>query len=561
MMWRYRLISLFFIISFSLIIARLFYWQTVRAQELRALGNAQYGSEILTQANRGEIKTSDGFALAANRLTFRVIANPKEVKSKKTVAQILSPVLSIVESSLSAQLSLDKYWVSLASGVDNAKKQEIVNLKLKGIGFENQTTRFYPESSSAATLLGFVGKDIDGRDKGYFGIEGYYDRQLRGKEGVAVQIHDALGRPILARMDDEHSQAEGRTLVLHIDRGIQHLLENELKDGIEKFGATSGMAAIIDPKTGGILGMASFPTFDPGNYHEYSDELFKNPFISDAYEPGSTFKPLVMAAALDSGVVRPESRCTVCDGPLEIGGHQIKTWDNQYHVNATMVDIIQYSDNVGMVFITQKLGIDRMLSYVKKFGIGELTGIDLQGEVAPGLKADDAWYPLDVATVGFGQGILVTPIELLSAFSVFANEGKRMEPHLVSKIETTDGEEIKISPKVISKPVSAKTAKVMTEILVNAVNKGVLKWTKPKGYRIAGKTGTAQVAIAGHYDPNKTIASFIGFAPADNPKFSMLVILENATKGTFGSVTAAPIFFNIAKQVLVYYGIPPTESE
>jgi len=260
-------------------------------------------------------------------------------------------------------------------------------------------------------------------------------------------------------------------------------------------------------------------------------------------------------------VVKPETRCLICAGPIEIGEYQIKTWDNQYRPNATIVDIIQYSDNVGMVFITQKLGIDRMLSYVKKFGIGELTGIDLQGEVVPTLKTDDSWYPIDVATVGFGQGISLTPIELLSAFSAFANEGKRMEPHVVAKIVTSEGGIIEISPKVLSKPVSAKTAKVMTEILVNAVNKGVLKWTKPKGYRIAGKTGTAQVAIAGHYDPDETIASFIGFAPADDPRFSMLVILKNATKGTFGSVTAAPIFFNIAKQVLSYYNIPQTESE
>lgn len=561
MNWRYRLILFFFAVGFFAIIARLFYWQFVRAEELRTLGEAQYGKSIQTSPKRGEIKTSDGFPIAANKLAYKVFANPKEVQAKEQIVQQLSPLLSIDASSLSARLSADKYWVPLASGVDSNVKDEIDNLRIGGIGFEEQSIRFYPEASTAATLLGFLGKDLNGYDKGYFGIEGYYDRQLRGKQGTAIQIHDALGRPILARMDDTKEESDGRSLILHVDRGIQHLLEVELRKGIEKYGASSGMAAIMEPKTGGILGMAAFPSFDPYNYQDYSDDVFKNSFISDIYEPGSTFKPIVMAAALDSSVVKPETRCVICSGPLDIGEYQIKTWDNQYHANATMVDIIQYSDNVGMVFITQKLGIEKMLSYIKKFGIGELTGIDLQGEVVPTFKPTGSWYPIDVATVGFGQGISLTPIELLSAFSAFANEGKRMEPHVVAKIETTQGETIEIQPKVLSKPVSAKTAKVMTEILVNAVNKGVLKWTKPKGYRIAGKTGTAQVAIAGHYDPDKTIASFIGFAPADEPKFSMLIILENATKGTFGSVTAAPIFFDIAKQLFTYYGIPPTESE
>ncbi len=561
MNWRYRLILFFFAAAFFAIILRLFYWQSVRAEELRTLAEAQYGKSIQTSAKRGEIKTADSFPIAANKLAYRIFANPKEIRVKEKIARELSSLLSIDAGSLSARLSADKYWVPLASRVDSKVKDEIESLGFAGIGFEEQSIRLYPEASSAATLLGFVGKDLNGADKGYFGIEGYYDRQLRGKEGIAVQIHDALGRPILARMDDSKGEIDGRSLILHMDRGIQHLLEGELSKGIDKYGASSGMAVIMDPKTGGILGMAALPSFDPGNYQEYSDDVFKNPIISDTYEPGSTFKPLVMAAALDSGVVRSDTRCLACAGPIEIGEYQIKTWDNQYHANATMVDIIQYSDNVGMVFITQKLGIERMLAYIKKFGIGELTGIDLQGEVVPTLKSSDSWYPIDIATVGFGQGISLTPIELLSAFSAFANEGKRMEPHIVAKIETVQGEAIVIPPKVSSKPVSSKTAKIMTEILVNAVNKGVLKWTKPKGYRIAGKTGTAQVAIAGHYDPDKTIASFIGFAPADDPKFSMLVILENATKGTFGSVTAAPIFFNIAKQVLTYYSIPPTESE
>jgi cell division protein FtsI/penicillin-binding protein 2 len=267
-----------------------------------------------------------------------------------------------------------------------------------------------------------------------------------------------------------------------------------------------------------------------------------------------------MSSAIDAGVVSSDTICTICDGPVEIGGYSIKTWNGKYYPDLTMTQVIQRSDNTGMVFAGRKLGLDRMLAYLKKFGISELTGIDLQGEVSPDMRPRDAWYPIDVATATFGQGITVTPIELLTAFASIANEGKRMEPHVVNTIDTPEGESIKIQPKVVNRPISAKTAKIMTEILVNAVDNGEAKWAKPKGYRIAGKTGTSQIAVAGHYDPNHTIASFIGFAPADDPRFVMLVVLNRPSTSIYGSETAAPIFFNIAKKVLTYYNIPPSQT-
>lgn len=352
---------------------------------------------------------------------------------------------------------------------------------------------------------------------------------------------------------------DGRSLVMNIDRAIQFTLDTELKKGVEKYNASGGMAAIMEPKTGKIIAMSAFPSFDPREYGEYTSDLYKNPIISDTYEPGSTFKPLIMASAIDSGVVTDDTRCTICAGPVELAGYEIKTWNDEYHPNATMTDIIQYSDNTGMVFTAQKLGLDRMLSYFKKFGIGQLTGIDLQGEVIPTIRAKSDWYPIDLATASFGQGISITPIELLSGFSAIANDGIRMKPQIVSKIETGDGEIIDIPPSELSRPISKKTARVMTEILVNAVDEGEAKWAKPKGYRIAGKTGTAQIPVEGRYDATKTIPSFIGFAPADDPKFIMLVVLDRPTTSIYGSETAAPIFFTMARYLLDYYAIPPTE--
>lgn len=559
MTWRYRFTLFIFVILILFIIGRLFYWQVVRASELSELGQAQYGEHTTLLPDRGEIVTSDNYAIAANKLTYLIFADPKEVKDSISESNILSSYLQKDNASISALLKMDRFWVALKSNVDSNVKDKIASLNLPGIGFEEQSQRFYPEASTAAKLLGFVGKDENGNDKGYFGVEGYYDRQLRGKAGLAVQIHDAMGQPILAAMNELNNKTDGRNVILHVDRTIQYMLDQELQKGVEEYGAKSGMAAIMDPQTGGILAESSFPTYDPGRYQDYSDSSYLDPFISDTYEPGSTFKPLIMSSAIDAGLVNPDTPCTACSGPVSIGGYDIKTWNDKYFPNTSMTEVIVHSDNTGMVFVGRKLGLDRMLSYLKKFGIGDMTGIDLQGEEAPTLRDRNEWYPIDLATASFGQGITVTPLELLDAFASLANGGKRMEPHVVASVQTPDGETIAIPPKVLDQPVSEKTARVMTEMLVDAVDNGEAKFARLKGYRIAGKTGTAQIPVAGHYDPTKTIASFIGFAPADDPKFVMLVVINRPTTSIYGAETAAPIFFRVAKNILTYYGIPPSE--
>ncbi len=559
MTWRYRITLLLFLFLFALIISRLFYWQVVRAQELASLGQEQYDAQITLTATRGEIKTSDNYAIAANKLSYLVWANPKEIKDKEKESEILGKFLDIDKATVSAQLSLDRFWVPLKSPVEHSLKEQIEKKELPGVGFQEQTIRFYPEASTAANLLGFVGKDDAGKDKGYFGLEGYYDRQLRGKDGLAIVVKDARGQPILANMNDSTEKVDGRDLILHIDRRIQFMLDQELKKGIQAYGAQSGMAAVMDPKTGGILAMSSYPTYDPRSYQDFSDKLYSNPFISFAYEPGSTFKPLIMASALDAGLLQPDTQCPICAAPVEISGYKIKTWNDEYTANSTMTDVIVHSDNTGMVYTGRLLGLDRMLAYMEKFGVGQATGIDLQGEVYPSLREKDSWYEIDQATATFGQGLTLTPINLLTAFSAIANDGKRMEPHVVASVQTADGNVIPIPPKQLSQPISAKSARVMTEMMVKAVEDGESKWAAPKGYRIAGKTGTAQIPVEGHYDPNKTIASFVGFAPADDPKFLMLVVVDRPSTSIYGSETAAPIFFNVAKNILTYYGIPPTE--
>jgi cell division protein FtsI/penicillin-binding protein 2 len=557
MTWRYRLVFFGLIFLFLLVVARLFYWQVVKAQELSLLGQEQYGTTTTIIPQRGEIETSDGFPIAANKISYQVFANPKEISNKGEVTAALASVLQLDVASVSASLALDKFWVPIESGVDEKTKQQLEQMNLPGIGFDTQYQRFYPEASMAAQLLGFVGKDSAGNDKGYFGLEGFYDRLLKGKAGVAVEVNDAFGKPILAEMNSSSGETDGANLILNIDRSIQFLVEQKIKDGVEQYGAASGMVGIMDPKTGAILAMAAYPNFDPRDYQDYTDDLYINPFVSDLYEPGSTFKPLVMSAAMDAKLVTPDTECNACAGPVSVGGYSLETWDNKYFPNTNMIDVIQHSDNTGMVFVAQKLGVDRMINYLGKFGIGDNTGIDLQGEVSVELKPSNEWYAVDLATTGFGQGISVTPIELLDATAAIANDGVRMEPQVVGAVQDAQGNMVKIQPKVLDTPISVGTAKVMTEIMVNAVNKGEASWARLKGYSIAGKTGTASIPVSGHYDPTQTIASFVGFAPSDNPKFVVLVILNRPTASIYGADTAAPIFFDITKSLLSYYGIPP----
>jgi cell division protein FtsI/penicillin-binding protein 2 len=546
---------------FGVIALRLFYWQVVKASELSGLAATQYGNAIKIEPVRGEIETSDGFPIAANKITYLLYADPKEVKDKEEAARILSEKLNLDRASISAQLSQNLLWVPISHSINPDQKNIIEREDIPGVGFTEQSQRYYPEASMAANLLGFVGKDSNGNTTGYSGLEGYYDRLLRGKTGTAVEIHDAIGRPILARVNSVDSFGQnGSTLVLNINRSFQFLAEEKLKEGIQRYGASGGMIGIMDPKTGQILAMATYPSFDPANYQEYSQDLYKNAFISNLYEPGSTFKPLVMSAAFNEKLLTPESRCPQCAGPVSVGGYDLHTWNDKYYPNTTMLDVIQHSDNTGMVYVAQKLGLDRMLTYLNKYGIGKITGIDLEGETAPDIMPKEDWHSVDLATTGFGQGINVTPIELMTAFSSIANKGVMMQPQVVGSVIDSKGKSTKIEPKVLGRPLDEKTATVMTEVLVNAVNKGEAQFARLHGYRIAGKTGTASIPVAGHYDPTQTIASFIGFAPAQDPKYVMFVILNRPTAAIYGAETAAPIFFEVSKDLLSYYGVAPGDD-
>jgi len=410
----------------------------------------------------------------------------------------------------------------------------------------------------AAQLLGFVGSDKFGDDIGYFGLEGYYDAQLKGKAGRLGQFLDPFGFPILVGDFDPIDSRKGNSLYLTIDRTLQFIVERNLRDSVQRYDAKQGSVIISHPKTGKIIAMATYPTYSPALFTEYEDSVYKNQAVADTYEPGSTFKLITMSAALDSGVVKPDTKCNVCSGPRQITGHEIRTWNNEYYPNSTIIEVIQHSDNVGMTFVAEKLGVDKFYGYIDKFGFGNRTNIDLQEESRGHIRPADEWRPIDLATASFGQGIAVTPIQMVQAVQAIANGGKLVPPKVVDKI-VENGKEKRVKSEGETQVISPKAAAQMTEMMVNAVVKGEAQAFAPKGYRIAGKTGTSQIPVAGHYDPERTIASFIGFAPADDPEFVMLVIFTEPTSSQFGSETAAPTFFSIATEILRYLGISPTE--
>jgi stage V sporulation protein D (sporulation-specific penicillin-binding protein) len=544
------------LIFFILIVCRLFFVQVVSGDSYQLQAAKQHFFELPIAANRGNIESSDGNKLVINQPSYLVYLEPRNIKDRGALISALSHYLGM-DSSLINNLvdAPGRIWAPLVHKVGSEIVDTLSQLHLSGLGYEKESKRFYPEASTAAHLLGFVGADVNGTPKGYFGLEGYYDRELRGKPGMLIQEKDVQGNPIIVGDVKKVEAQDGRTLILWLDRSVQNIAETRLSDGIKKYGAKSGTIVIMNPQTGGILAMASFPTYDPADYEKYNRDLYRNPVVADSYEPGSTFKSLVMAAGIEENLISPDTMMDE-NGPVKIDQYQIRTWDNQYHGIISMTDVLVHSSNVGMVFIARKLGLPKMLSYLHAFGFGVPTGIDLEDEMSPDLRPDSDWKEIDLATVSFGQGIAVTPIQMVRAVSVIANGGMLVEPHVVQAVKDKNGEVVNIKTKNIRRVIKPQTASIMAEMMVAAVDRGEAKWAKPKGYRIAGKTGTAQIAVAGHYDDKKTIASFVGFAPADNPKFVMLVTLQEPSSSQWGSETAAPLFFGVSQDLFNYYGIP-----
>lgn len=545
------------LVLYGLLVVRLFYWQVVRSSDLRLEAASQYYLTFTLPAQRGSILASDGKPLVLNQSAYLVYGEPRKITDVPSFAGQVSPLLGFETKDIQATLTQpERVWVPLAHKVEASRVNELKSLNLAGLGFEKEPKRMYPEGSMSAHLVGFVGSDENGNDQGYFGLEGFYNRELGGKDGMLQLERDVRGQPILVGETRRIEPEDGRSLVLWVDRSVQRSVQKRLLEGVTKYGAKSGSVVVMDPHTGGILASASVPSYDPGRFGEFAREAYKSSIVADSYEPGSTFKVLIMAMGVEKNAVTPT---TIIDetGPVPVGDYFIRTWDNRYRGQISTTDVLVHSSNVGMVFVQKKLGKEGMLDALHRFGFGEPTGIDLQEETSPELRDDDEWKEIDLATASFGQGIAVTPIQMVRAVAAIANGGKLVTPQVVKAIRDSAGKTIGVTSRKSTQVLSARAARVTTEMMIAAVDRGEAKWAKPKGYPIAGKTGTAQIPVAGHYDEEKTIASFVGFAPADDPKFVMLVTLREPTASPWGSETAAPLFFTIAKDLFSYYGIAP----
>ncbi len=430
--------------------------------------------------------------------------------------------------------------------------------ELSGIVLEEQEIRTYPEKTLAAHVLGYVGYEEKGR-VGRYGVEGYWQKNLAGSLGFLSSERDVSGGIIGVGRRSFLPARQGDDVVLTIDRVVQSFIEEELEKGVKKFSAERGSIIVMNPKSGSILGMATYPTFDPNYYYAISDPRVQlNPIVSDIFEPGSIIKPVVMAAAIEEKIVGPETTM-VDSGPVQVADRTINTFDGKHHGRQTMTQILEQSNNVGMVWVGQQLGARGQYDYFRRFGFGEQTGIELEGETRTVLPKPSEWNVTTVATASFGQGIAVTPLQAINATNAIANGGQLMQPYIVAERRPPNEEPIITSPESVRQVISSETADKMSAMMASVIENGVGQSARVKGYFLAGKTGTAQVPDErGKYSPDRKIISFVGFGPVEDPKFSILIKLDNPAGLSFASGTAAPMFKNIAEKLLQYYQIPPS---
>lgn len=529
-------------------LARLQIWEHSYLREIAI--RSQWHPRLL-KAPRGQIWDRNHTLLVGNMTRYQVAADPQNIVDKNRAIEALAPVLGMNVGDLRAQLVTTTHIV-LASGLPRQTGIAVNELGVWAVYARPYWQRAYPEGQLAAHVLGFM----DANGLGYYGVEGYYDDRLRGQTITVTLAEDVwLG---LSPFDFYRAPEPqpGVDLVLTIDRTFQALAEAELGRALADTGAQRGTIIVMDPRSGEILALANLPTFDPNAYPTTPAELFTNPAISAMYEPGSVFKILTMGVALQTGTAQPDSwyNDVAC---AEFGGQLICNWDRHGHGASTMVDLLAYSSNVGAATLATRMGAQAFYRGIQAFGIGQPTGIDLQGEARGSLRVpgDPDWHESDLATNAFGQGLAVTPIQMIAAVAAVANDGALMRPHVVRQM--IEGDQVRTAqPTVLARPLSVETARTLTAMLAQAIEREVPQAQVP-GYRIAGKTGTAQIPIPGGYDDPWTIASFVGYGPVSDPRLVILVKLDRPTVSPYGSTTAAPVFKRLAARMFILMGIPP----
>ncbi len=553
---RIVLAGIFFVILASLIVFRAYVLHLTPNPRLDKWTKRGYEKIVPLSPQRGDIYDSNGRNLASSIKTKSLYVNPRLVQPKAAAAGKLSKVLKKRKSQILKKLKSRKYFVWLKRKTDPANYEKVKSLDIEGIGAVEENKRFYPNKELASSVIGFTGIDSNG----LAGIELEYEKYLRSKEAKYVGLKDALGRTIFTKEVFLKKYARGNDLYLTLDRNIQYIAETELDEELAKSGASKGYAIVMEPHSGKILAMVSRPGFNPNDFSKSGPESWINGNVSLVYEPGSTLKVFSIAAALEEGLINPGDIFYCKKGTFSVAGKVIRDGSDRGWL--TPASIIKYSSNIGAAKIAMLLGREKLYNWLKAFGFGEYTGVDMPGEVKGILRHYSTWYEMGIANIGFGQGIAITPLQLISALSTVANGGYRIKPFIVESIKYPQGRTVvsnsaEKGPRVIS----ASTVKVITNFMIGVTETdGTGTRAAIPGFSVAGKTGTAQKVDAetGTYSSDKTIVSFMGFVPANDPKIAVLVVIDEPREASFGGTIAAPVFKKIAQKTLKYMKVVPS---
>lgn len=549
---RINVLSTALILAASIIAGRLIYYQVILHADLKEQTEELRRAEIILPAQRGAILDATEHPLALTVAQWDISVSPAYVTEATKVSAELARLLEMPQDELYAKLTADAKWVQIAKYVPAEIGEAIAALDADGLECKETAKRVYPEGPLTAHVIGIV----DENGIGYYGVEGYYNQRLRGVEGKRETEKSGLGDELPLAPHAEQPPQAGADLILTLDRNIQLIADQELQRALEQYDAESGTVVIMDPRTGALLAVVSYPRFDPTDRSEASMSQAGDPSLSMQWEPGSIFKVVTWAAGLDLGTITPDTSY-YDSGGIEVGGRYLQNWDRTTRGDVTMTEGLAYSLNTVAAHISTTMGKDSFYSYVRRFGIGTLTGVDLEGEIAGMLKmpGDANWFPSELGTNAFGQGIALTPVQMIAAVAAVANDGLLMKPYIVSKFVTQD-KTVEVEPMAVRQAISRETAHTLTEMMVQVVATEAVP-AQVAGYRVAGKTGTAEIPTAYGYDATDTIASFIGYAPADDPRFVILVKLDKPQVSEWANDTAAPTFQAIAQRLLVYMQIPP----
>jgi len=555
---RIRLIGVVFVLGFALVTMRAFDLQVLQAQEWNERAERQHQKVIPLTPQRGTIFDSNGEELAVSVDVDSIYVEPRKLEDRASATKKLAKALGLSSKTVSAKLKGNNNFVWLKRQVSPRQSESVKAMKLKGVGMIKEHRRFYPNSNIAAHLIGFTGLD----PKGLEGLELKYDKMILGRGGYLVMERDALGRGIASGTPQIQGATRGHDLYLTLDKNLQYIAERELADGLSKTDAKAGSVVMLEPSTGKVLAMANYPEYNPNAFSRYKPSQWRNRAVCDSFEPGSTFKVILMAAALNEAVISTKQKIDCENGKFRVGGKDIH--DHKGYQKLTPAEIIKYSSNIGSAKIGKMLERKAFHRYIEDFGFGQQTGIDLPGEAVGLLSKPDKWFEVDLAAISFGQGISVTPIQLAAAVAAIANGGYLMEPYIVDRVVDSQGQVTQQNkPRVVRKVVAQDVAHSVSRMMeMTTEDGGTAINARVPGFRVAGKTGTAQKvdAVTGGYSADKRVASFVGFLPAEDPQLVMLVTLDEPKIGVYGGLTAAPIFSRIASQAMQSLKVAPNEE-